>query len=372
MSNGTTEPGAGGYRTRHRTVRSKPGNAPGRWLAAAVVVALGVAGPAAAQQDTAAGGVGAGAWVNISDPVVNALTAAGTKIPWPGQTSGVTCDRVSGQVYMEVSGMGLWKSADHGATFTHIADGQIGGRCEFGYAMNFDPAGARLACFMLDGKGGMTLDGGTTWHSFADVGRNWDYAAVDWSDPQAQAIFALRHESGGEIYLSTDAGRSWKLLGKRPKLSGVGLFDEHTLVCTEGEGILRSTDAGQTWTKVSDLQPTGRVAVPFKGLTYWLGKDGLLTTRDKGATWQQTGTPSGAGWGPLFGQDEQHQVVADTKGFLRTSDGGATWQRIAPLPPIKDFRPGQPGQFLSIAWDPNANILYASCMANPTYKLQLK
>lgn len=311
-------------------------------------------------------------WVNISDPVIQQLDAAGTKIPWPGQTSGVTCDRVTGQVYIEVAGVGLWTSTDHGATFTRLAGSPVGGRCEYGYALNFDPAGHRLACFMLDGKGGLTLDGGKTWSTFADVGRNWDYGAVDWSDPAARTMFLVRHESGGELYLTTDAGASWKKIGTRPQVLAVAIFDDHTLALSEGDGILRSTDAGQTWTRVADQHPVGRVAVPFQGATYWLAKEGLLVTRDKGATWQTIGTPSGAGWGPLFGADAQHLIVADPKGFLRTADGGATWQRVADLPPNKEFASADPGHFLCIAWDPQANILYASRMANPTYKLQLK
>ena len=43
-----------------------------------------------------------------------------------------------------------------------------------------------MACFMLDGKCGMSLDAGRTWQPFKDVGRNWDYAAVDWTAEEPQ------------------------------------------------------------------------------------------------------------------------------------------------------------------------------------------
>src|SRR5581483_4285123 len=101
--------------------------------------------PAPAQQSAA--------WVNISDAVVNPLIKSGTKIPWPGGTAGVAVDRASGDVYMVVTGLGLWRSADHGQTFARVAEGKISGRCETGFALNFDPAGSRYACFTLDGKG---------------------------------------------------------------------------------------------------------------------------------------------------------------------------------------------------------------------------
>ena len=59
-----------------------------------------------------------------------------------------------------VLGQGIWKSADQGKTFARADAGEIGGRCETSYALQFDPAGKRLACFMLDGKCAMTADGG--------------------------------------------------------------------------------------------------------------------------------------------------------------------------------------------------------------------
>jgi photosystem II stability/assembly factor-like uncharacterized protein len=315
---------------------------------------------------------GAADWVNISDPLVAAVAKAGTPIPWPGNTAGVAVDRTRGTLYLDVCNVGLWQSSDHGQTFQRVAPGQISGRCEFGCALNCDPAGGRMACLLLDGKGGLTLDGGQTWQPFAPMGRNWDYGAVDWSDPQARAIFAARHESDGETYVSADAGASWRFIGKHPEFTSLGIFDARTLVAGTVSGILRSTDAGGTWTNISALHPVGRLAVYFKGLTYWLAQEGLIVSRDQGATWQPVGSAVDAGWGPLFGKDAQHLVVADFQGFLQSADGGKTWRRIAPLPPfVGGLVPKLPGQFLSIAWDPNANLLYASRMGSATYRLQL-
>ncbi len=311
-------------------------------------------------------------WVNISDPLVRAVTNSGTAIPWPGDTAGVATDRSSGTLYVDVCNVGLWQSTDHGNTFQRMAKGQISGRCEFGYAINCDPAGGRMACFLLDGKGGMTLDSGQTWQPFAPMGRNWDYGAVDWSDARARGIFASRHESGGEMYVSDNAGASWRFIGKHPEFTSVGIFDARTLVAGTDSGIIRSTDAGETWTNISAFHPVGRVAVYFHGKTYWLAREGLITSRDKGETWQCVGTSPNAGWGPLFGKDSKHLIVADFKGFLQSDNGGKTWKRIAPLPPFEGgLAPKLPGEFLSIAWDPNAQLLYASRMGSATYRLDL-
>ncbi len=113
---------------------------------------------------------GAAGWVNISDPLVATVTNTGAAIPWPGNTAGVAVDRTSGILYVDVCNVGLWQSTDHGQSFHHVAEGQISGRCEFGYALNCDPAGRRMACLMLDGRCGMTLDCGRTWPPFAPMG----------------------------------------------------------------------------------------------------------------------------------------------------------------------------------------------------------
>src|SRR5678816_2738848 len=103
------------------------------------------------------------------------------KLDWPYQTAGVACDPVNGEVFLVLPGQGIWKSADRGATFARVDGGAVGGRSETSFALNVDPAGSRLACFMLDGKCALTSDGGKTWQPMADLGRNWDYAAVDWT-----------------------------------------------------------------------------------------------------------------------------------------------------------------------------------------------
>jgi hypothetical protein len=336
---------------------------PTRLIKTVALIFVSLAATTFAQQSTD--------WENISDLVIKQLTDAGTKLPQYAPTAGVAVDRVNGDVYMIVTGIGLWKSSNHGDHFAQVATDQVNGRCEFGYALNLDPAGGRLACFMLDGKCGMSLDAGKTWHDFAKVGRNWDFGAVDWSDPDAKSIFAIHHESGGEVYTSNDAGTSWKFLGKHPEFTAVGIFDANTLVAAKKEGIARSTDGGQSWTVVSDFHPIGRVAVPFNGITWWLAKEGLITSKDKGATWQIIGTPIDAGWGPFFGKDEKQIVVANMKEILQSVDGGQTWKHLADLPPFKAMPPHWPGQFMSIGWDPQANILYASRMGNPTFRCRV-
>ena len=309
-------------------------------------------------------------WNNISEK-----TTAPLKLEWPGLTAGVAVDRVDGAVYMVLSGQGIWKSSDQGASFTQVDGKVIGGRCETGYALQMDPKGGRLFCFMLDGPSGCTLDGGRTWSGLTQVGRGWDYAAVDWSVEKPRVIYGLEHESGGKVWLSTDAGRTWARMGEAPTVGnaapfGMGVFDPKTLVRWRGrEGIERSSDTGATWTKVSDEVPVSHVMGVFQDTGYWLSEKGLLVSRDRGASWTVQGAPVTAAWGPYFGKDARQLVVVGKDGIRESSDGGGSWRVVAALPPgFQDL--AIPGWFLNFGFDPGKNAFYASRMGKPTYLYQ--
>jgi hypothetical protein len=347
-------------------------------LAALLLDVLRMAPAQSAERGQAASTVMSGRWMPVSDGVLQNLTAEGKKPAWPGETAGVSVDRATGEVSMIVPDQGLWKSRDRGTSFVRVDGGSIGGRCETGFALNSDPAGGRLACFMLDGQSAITLDNGKTWRAFQPHGRGWDFGAVDWEQRDPQTILAIHHEADGELCLSADGGRSWKALDK--DYVAIGVFNATALVASKGEGILRSVDGGATWTRVSDHTPTGRVMTVYKGIGYWLTQEGLLVSKDRGATWQLQGGPIKAAWGPYFGRDEKQIVVVgqlggDT-GFWRSHDAGRTWLQVAPLPDFgRETPPGwtltkyfSAGWFYNYGWDPRADLLYASRMGHPTFQ----
>jgi photosystem II stability/assembly factor-like uncharacterized protein len=301
-----------------------------------------------------------GQWVNISDALIAKLAGEGAKPGYAGPTAGIAADHATGDVYLVVNDLGLYKSSDKGATFARVADGKtVGGRCETAFALDADPAGTRLMCFMIYGSSAYTDDGGRTW--LKSAASHLDFGQVDWTD--AKTMIALRHEAGGMICLTTDGAKTWKDLGKG--FSRVGLFDSKTLLATKEKepGILRSTDGGETWTKTSDLKPAGLAMRTYKGIGYWTSEAGLLASKDKGATWAVLGSPVNCLQGPFFGKNETHIVVVGKEGFHETTDAGKTWRLVAPLPA------GYTADRMTLcAWDATANIFYISRMTKPAFK----
>lgn len=324
--------------------------------------------PAAAPAAAAPAADEKGRWINISDTLIASLEAEGKKPGYPGKAAGIIVDPATGNVFMAIPDQGLFLSADHGTTWTRTDGKNISGRCETGGTLQFDPAGKRLACFMLDGIGGMTLDGGKTWSRFSGVGRNWDYASVDWSAENPVNILALRHESGGELHLSTNAGKSWKQVAKDNDYNGVGCFDAKTLIATKGKGgIFRSTDAGATWTKVADFAVTSHVPVVIKGTALFVSKEGLITSADQGATWTKHGVAVDATWGPIVA-DAKHMVVSGPKGISETKDGGDIWTLVLKFP--ASYMKYNGPWYNNVGWDAKNDIFYISHMGEPAFKWQ--
>ncbi len=317
-------------------------------------------------------------WTDISSLLLERLTNNGAKPAWPGGCSGVVVNRTNGEVTIKVVGLGLWHSSDKGKNWQRIDGDTVSGRDETGWATSVDQnAPTRIASFSLDGSAGWTTDG-LNWKRFTSLGRNWDFGSVDWAAPVPKTIIAAKHETTppGEVYATSDGGVTWSKLsiylhGNRDRISMVGALDATTFIYSKGEGIHRSTDTGVTWTKVSSANPQTRIPVLFHGTHYLGNTNGLLISKDKGASWQEQGAAANIWQGPFFGHDEKEMLVIGKDGVFTTKDAGGTWKHAANLKSKEVGFLFTPNWFGCYAWDPVNNILYASAMGNPVYKIEL-
>jgi photosystem II stability/assembly factor-like uncharacterized protein len=317
-------------------------------------------------------------WTDISSSLLERLTNNGAKLAWPGGCSGVLVNRTNGDVTIKVVGLGLWRSSDQGRNWERIDGDMISGRDETGWATSVDQnAPGRIASFSLDGSAGWTADG-LHWKRFTTLGRNWDFGSVDWAAPVPKTIIAAKHETTppGEVYVTQDGGVTWKqlsihLAGKSDRLSMAGVLDATTLIYSNGDGIHRSTDTGVTWTKVSARNPQTRIPVLFRGGHYLGSTNGVLVSKDKGARWQEQGAAVNIWQGPFFGRDEKEMLVIGKDGVFVTKNAGETWKQAASLKPNGRGYSFSPNWFGCYAWDPVNNVLYASAMGNPVYKMEL-
>jgi len=324
------------------------------------------------------GALPAAEWVDVTSALLTRLTNNGAQAAWPGGCSGVVANRLTGAVTVKVVGLGLWRSTDQGQTWTQVDHNTISGRDETGWATSVDQNNpSRLASFSLDGTAGWTTNG-KDWQQFTDLGRNWDFGSVNWAQPSPKTIIAAKHETDppGEVYLTTDGGRTWAQLdihvnSHRDKISMVGTMNATTFIYSKGDGIERSTDSGRTWTRVSSANPQTRVPVLFQGAHYLGTETGLLVSRDDGATWGTQGKPVDIWLGPFFGADEKEMVIVGKQGAFRTRNAGEIWTELAPLKPKEKGFLFTPNWFGCYAWDPVHNDLYVSAMGNPVYRLKL-
>ncbi len=311
-----------------------------------------------------------GTWTTISDPVIAQLAAKGLQPGYPGQTAGVSVDRITGDVYLVICDQGLWRSEDRGAAFQRVDGGAVGGRCEYGFSLDPDPTSSRLMCYMIYGGSALVGDRGKS-HA-ASSASHLDFGATDWSD--GKTMIAVHHESGGKACISTNGGGDWHDLSTGFRC--VGVFDAKTFVAGKDDrpGTVRSSDGGATWSTVSELSPKGRAMRVFtvngKSKGYWTTARGVMVSDDQGATWSLLGTSVDASDGPYFGRDDSHLLVVTRAGLMETSDACATWRLAAPLPSPTAF--SDSSQFTTYGWDWRNEIFYYSAMGGPTLKYQFQ
>ena len=192
-------------------------------------------------------------------------------------------------------------------------------------------------------KGGLfrSTDGGRTWQEV--TGRpGAPFAVRSWTlDPQSPQTLYLYGPAGEEeffehaLWVSRNAGQSWRRLGRPPLFPGSIVADSGALYATDFEQLARSLDGGSTWATVfrapnsesscaqiafqSDDSSRMALAVGFT----------LYTSKNRGWSWGLTRATWGVRDVEIDPDDPSRRVaVSSSKGYL-TQDGGRSWQQTS-------------------------------------------
>ncbi|MCX7880537.1 MAG: YCF48-related protein [Ignavibacteria bacterium] len=228
----------------------------------------------------------------------------------------------------------------------------IGGRIK---SIVFHPLNQNVA-YAAAAAGGIWLTSnlGQSWNPIFDFenGIAFGALAIDVNSPNV--IWAGTGESvlgGGMIYLgngiykSTDAGRTWKLMG----LTEVGAFSRiyvHPLnsnlivagATIRRPGLYLSTDAGNSWQRVFAGNVTDLSINPKDENEIIIGvnADGIYYTSDKGKTWSRRVNGIETGFGRISVQfapsapDIAYTLLdISSQGYIyRTTNKGQTWTLV--------------------------------------------
>ena len=287
---------------------------------------------------------------------------------------GVVVDHANGDVIVELSDKGFYRSADQGKTWQRLNEKIIKGRTETPGCLMLDPTGKskKLVSALVYGSPIVVSPDRTNFTAMNNKSSHVDWCAVDWSDPEMKFVLALKHEAADALLVSHDAGQSFAEVGK-----GYGpayIFDANTAVVAEAKmkdrpmpGLLRTTDAGKTFTKVSDYSAK---ALPrfHNGTLYWLAAGELIASEDQGKTWTKLGAVKDGRFGPVFGKDAKHMFALTGAGIAESVDRGATWK--APIAMPKEMKGVSNLTWLD--YDPINDVVYTMKMASDLYRLDRK
>jgi len=225
-----------------------------------------------------------------------------------------------------------------------------------------------------------TINGGATWEPVSDedfTSGSIGAIAVAPSDPNVvyvgtgEACIRGNTSPGDGVYLSTDAGKTWKHVGLRDagQIGGIVVHPTdpnvvyvavlgHAFGSNETRGVFRSRDGGATWEKVLyrdanaggiDLamdpnNPRVLYAALWQARRMPWGMEsggpgsGLFKTTDGGETWTEISRNDGLPKGTLgkigvtvapVNSDRVWAIVeAEDGGVFRSDDAGLTWAKV--------------------------------------------
>lgn len=296
-----------------------------------------------------------------------------TARPGYGGLSGVAVDPRTGDLFVQVSDRGIYRSTDQGESWKRLGT-EFKGRTECPGCLMLDPVGDGKRMVIATVYGAPIVRGDTAgaW-KFADPkSAHVDWCAVNWNDPQMRFLLALKHESGGLLIVSHDGGKTFSDIGK-----GYGpawIFDRDTAVVAQMKTkdrprpcLVRTRDGGKTFQPCGDYVA---LVLPrwYDGKLYWLVEGALLSTSDKGERWTKISDLKDGRFGPVFGKDAKHLFVLTGAGIIESTDAGRSWSKPIALP--QELKGASPLTWMQ--YDPKTDVLYVMKMGSELYKMSRK
>ncbi len=289
-------------------------------------------------------------------------------------------------------GLGLFKSADGGATWQQLGEATFAGRCFSSIVVNpvspqivyaavtraggFPELAAAKRHPMATGPVGLfrSQDGGQTWEQLTNglPALSATSVSIDLTNPSVLicGIGDIFGDAGNGIYRSADGGESWQRLsvGLPADWAVIGRItvciapSDGTRVyalitnaadATGGQastqGGYRSQDGGQTWTRLQSLDPNLQATYgwflsvvsvyPTNPNMLLMGGLNLVRSNDAGQAWQ-TVTPPHVDIHALAWDANGHLLCGNDGGVHRTHNLGDDWETLNDGLGIIQFYPG--------------------------------
>jgi photosystem II stability/assembly factor-like uncharacterized protein len=218
-------------------------------------------------------------------------------------------------------------------------------------ALEVDPSNPDRFYFgTLDGQIYVSSDAGRNWRLLVNFNRPRlfvDHIIVDPRNSKVLYVATHRHKDPGGFFKSVDGGQTWR---ESPELRNEALHsltqskrDPSILVTGTFNGIFRSVDSGETWTPLATANTPGLVHVeslaidPRDSNVIYAGTWYLpYKTTDGGRTWKiiKNGIIDDS---DIFAididpRDANHVIASACSGIYETRDAGDSWHKVQGIP----------------------------------------
>lgn len=202
----------------------------------------------------------------------------------------------------------------------------------------------------LDGQIYTSSDGGRSWRLLSNLYRPRlfiDHIIVDPRNSKILYVAAHRHKDPGGFFKSVDGGITWREASdfKNEALHSMTQSSQNPNIMLVGtiSGIFRSTDSGENWTQLPTSRVPGLVDVeslamdPRNSNVIYAGTWYLpYKSTDGGQTWRsiKTGMIDDS---DIFAIDidprnPDHVIASACSGIYDTRDGGDNWHKVQGIP----------------------------------------